>query len=173
MSAKTLNRVLVIAGEDVKMTGSQTALLTVLRKKTNGHILEAEGATVPTATSAGFSKGCTFRKTNGGVGTSLYVNQGSVTSCLFVATAMGTSGLVTSSSLTTAGLATAAITITDANIVATSIVLVSMALGTNSAGSPVIALVTPGTGSAVVSVYNAHATVALNGTLKLSYAVVA
>ena len=46
-------------------------------------LLSASGATVPTDGDDGYQIGCLFQKTDGGVGTALYVNEGSVTSCLF------------------------------------------------------------------------------------------
>lgn len=81
-------------------------------------------------------------------------------------------GETTSGSLTTAAGATASLTITNAAIVATSKLSVSIKNGTNSAGTPELVSVTPGTGSATVVVKNDHATDAFNGTLKLEYIVV-
>ncbi len=46
-------------------------------------LLMAAGATVPADTTAGYETGCLFQHTDGGDGTSLYVNEGSVTSCDF------------------------------------------------------------------------------------------
>ena len=45
--------------------------------------LEAYGTTVPTDGTTGFAPGCTFKKTDGGVGTVLYINEGTETSCDF------------------------------------------------------------------------------------------
>lgn len=44
---------------------------------------EASGTSVPTDGTAGYAKGCTFINKNGGVGSTLYVNEGTVTSCDF------------------------------------------------------------------------------------------
>ena len=41
------------------------------------------GTTVPSDGAAGYAKGCVFIKTDGGVGTTMYVNEGSATSCDF------------------------------------------------------------------------------------------
>ncbi len=51
--------------------------------------LEAYGTTVPTDGTTGFAPGCTFKKTDGALGTALYINEGTETSCVFnpVATA--------------------------------------------------------------------------------------
>jgi len=51
----------------------------------NRGLLWASGATVPTLGSDGYQTGCIFAHTDGGDGTSLYVNEGSVTSCDFTA----------------------------------------------------------------------------------------
>lgn len=81
------------------------------------------------------------------------------------------SGVITSEALTTAALVAYTLTLTNTLIAATSIVLVSIANGTNSAGSPDVALVTPGAGSATIQVFNRHATVAFNGTVVISFLV--
>jgi hypothetical protein len=43
----------------------------------------ARGTTVPTDATAGYAKGCFFMKSNGGEGTTFYINEGSETSCDF------------------------------------------------------------------------------------------
>jgi hypothetical protein len=53
---------------------AETELLKVLIKY---------GNTVPSDGSTGYATGCLFLKTNGGVGSSLYVNEGSITSSDF------------------------------------------------------------------------------------------
>ena len=80
-------------------------------------------------------------------------------------------GVITTESLTTAGLADYTLTLTNSDIAATDQVFVSIGNGTNSAGDPVQGAVTPGAGSVVIVVRNAHATNALNGTLKIAFMV--
>jgi len=46
------------------------------------------GTTVPTDATAGYATGCLFIDTTGGAGVTLYVNEGSVTSCDFNAVSM-------------------------------------------------------------------------------------
>lgn len=46
-------------------------------------IMQAVGTTVPTDGAAGFGPGCLFQKTNGSLGTQLYINEGTATSCDF------------------------------------------------------------------------------------------
>ncbi|MHC4891734.1 MAG: hypothetical protein ACYTEO_19975, partial [Planctomycetota bacterium] len=46
-------------------------------------LLFSSGATVPTDGTDGYQTGCIFQHTDGGAGTALYVNEGSVTSCDF------------------------------------------------------------------------------------------
>jgi hypothetical protein len=50
-------------------------------------LLFASGATVPTDGENGYQTGCVFQHTDGGAGTSLYVNEGSDTACSFQAVA--------------------------------------------------------------------------------------
>jgi hypothetical protein len=60
-----------------------TPTVTVNELDVTGNVLRASGATVPTAGDAGFAKGCVFIKTNGGAGTTFYVNEGTATSAAF------------------------------------------------------------------------------------------
>jgi hypothetical protein len=46
-------------------------------------ILDAYGETVPTDGATGYAIGCTFRHTDGGDGTALYVNEGTKASADF------------------------------------------------------------------------------------------
>lgn len=46
-------------------------------------LLDSHGITVPADGTAGFETGCLFRHTDGGDGTALYVNEGTVASCDF------------------------------------------------------------------------------------------
>ncbi len=46
-------------------------------------ITRAYGTTVPTDGTTGYATGCLFHHTDGGVGTSLYVNEGTKASCDF------------------------------------------------------------------------------------------
>lgn len=87
------------------------------------------------------------------------------------ATLSKSAGTVTSESITTAAAATYTLTITNTTVAAADQVFASVANGTNSAGAPTIMTVTPGAGSLVVVVRNAHASAALNGTIKISFVV--
>ena len=59
------------------------SLLRMQKPSLDRGFLFASGDTVPSDGADGYQTGCTFQKTNGGVGSSLYVNEGSVASCLF------------------------------------------------------------------------------------------
>lgn len=87
------------------------------------------------------------------------------------ATLSKTLGVVTSEVLTTAGLAAYTLTLTNTTVAATSVVTASLANGTNTQGTPSIGLITPGSGSVVITVNNLHASQALNGTIKISFVV--
>ena len=52
-------------------------------------ILDAWGDTVPADAASGYATGCLYRHTDGGNATSLYVNEGSNTSCNFNAVTVG------------------------------------------------------------------------------------
>lgn len=80
-------------------------------------------------------------------------------------------GTVTSEALTTAAGADYTLTLTNAKVVATSIVLVSVDNGTNTTAGITACRVTPAAGSVVILVRNLHASSALNGTIKIRYVV--
>ena len=52
-------------------------------------LLDDAGITVPADGTAGYATGCLFRHTDGGDGTALYVNEGTVASCNFNAVTVG------------------------------------------------------------------------------------
>jgi hypothetical protein len=82
-------------------------------------------------------------------------------------------GIITTESLTTAQNAIETITLTNTKIAAGDLVFVTLANGTNSAGTPILGTVTPADGSCVIKVINQHASsVTFNGTLKIGFAVV-
>ncbi len=69
-------------------------------RNSSGNVVMAVGTTVPVDTTAGFITGCYFLKTNGGIGTSFYINEGSATSCDFNAmVGTNTLGAATATSL--------------------------------------------------------------------------
>jgi len=82
-------------------------------------------------------------------------------------------GLITTEALTTAQNAIETITLTNSKIAVGDIVLVTVANGTNTQGTPMLGLVTPGAGTCTIKVINKHASAeALNGTLKVGFAVI-
>lgn len=83
-----------------------------------------------------------------------------------------TSGKITTGALTTAAAATHVITLTNSKIAAGDQVYVSVGKGTATTGTPTVADVTPAAGSVVISIQNIHASVAINGTLVVSFFVV-
>ena len=80
--------------------------------------------------------------------------------------------VVTSEALTTAAAADYTLTLTNSEVLATSIVLVSVANGTNTTEGLSVQRVQPAAGSVVIKVRNTHASAALNGTIKISVAVI-
>ena len=86
------------------------------------------------------------------------------------ATLNSNAGVITTESLTTAQNAIYTLTLTNSQIKATDIVLVSVGNGSNSAGTPMLGTVTAADGSVVITVINKHASaVALNGTLVIAF----
>lgn len=55
----------------------------VLEEIPGDGVTRARGSTVPTDGTAGYAAGCVFIDTDSGIGTTLYVNEGSRTSCDF------------------------------------------------------------------------------------------
>lgn len=80
-------------------------------------------------------------------------------------------GVVTSEALTTAAGATYTLTLTNSSVAAADQVFASVQYGTATAGMPCITRVTPGSGSVVIIVQNIHASSALDGTIKIAFAV--
>lgn len=85
-------------------------------------------------------------------------------------TASGNAGLITTSSLTTGGGASYAITWTNTKITATSVFSFCIQGGTNTTENITFSCV-PGTGTAVLTIYNNTAATALNGTIFIGYSV--
>lgn len=107
-----------------------------------------------------------------GVGGNINADSGTATAAAAAATLSKMAGKVTSEALTTAGLASYTLTLTNTVIAAADLVLASVANGTSTAGTPLIGKITPGAGSCTIEVYNAHATVAFNGTVVVSFLVI-
>jgi hypothetical protein len=103
--------------------------------------------------------------------TSIDVTTGTATSTANAATINAQTGVITTEALTTAAGATYTMTLTNKYIQAGSIVLATVGKGTDTAGMPVVAFVTPAAGSAVIILQNIHSADALNGTLKIGFTV--
>lgn len=85
-------------------------------------------------------------------------------------TASGVAGVITTSALTTAGGSSYAITWTNTAISATSVVLLTIAGGTNTTENVTLKCVA-GSGTATLTIYNNTAATALNGTILINYLV--
>lgn len=85
-------------------------------------------------------------------------------------TVNGVAGVITTSSLTTAGSSSYAITWTNSSITSTSVVLLTIAGGTNTTENITLKVI-PGSGTATLTIYNNTASTALNGTIFISYLV--
>lgn len=106
--------------------------------------------------------------------TSLTIDSGTktATATAGAATLNKNAGVITSESLTTASGAEWTLTLTNSAIAAADQVYASVQNGTNTTAMPYITTVAPAAGSVVIKVRNGHASVALNGTVKVSFFVV-
>lgn len=106
--------------------------------------------------------------------TSLTVDSGTktATATAGAATLNKNAGVITSESLTTASGAEYTLTLTNSAVAAADQVFASVQNGTNTTAMPYITTVAPAAGSVVIKVRNGHASVALNGTVKVAFFVV-
>ena len=107
----------------------------------------------------------TFAQVHLGVGTKIATASGGS------ATLNSMSGVVTTESLSTAAGAEYTLTLTNADVAAADQVFASVAYGGSTAGTPIVAMVTPAAGSVAILIHNINASVAVNGSLKISFAV--
>ena len=98
-------------------------------------------------------------------------NRASGTSAAGAVTLNARAGVITTESVSTAAGSDYAFTLTNSFIGPDSVVLVNVYNGTNTTAYPVVYSIAPASGSVVLKVRNAHATVALNGTLKIGFLV--
>jgi hypothetical protein len=88
------------------------------------------------------------------------------------ATLNNDAGVVTSEALVTAAGASYTLTLGCNQVTSKSVVLATLSNGTNTQGDPSLSRVTPSDGGSVTFVViNRHATQALNGTIKIGFAV--
>jgi hypothetical protein len=86
-------------------------------------------------------------------------------------TASAQSGIITTSALTTAGGSSYAITWTNTFIASTSVVLLSLMVGSNTTKN-ITMQATVGTGTSTITIFNNTAATALNGTVIIGFLVV-
>lgn len=98
-------------------------------------------------------------------------NSGTGTEASNAVTISKLSGVITTSSLNTAGGSSYVVTLTNTYIASTSKVFATYNGGTNTTRNITIACV-PGSGSAVVTIYNNTASTALNGTVIIDFFVI-
>lgn len=72
--------ILKIEGHD-EVVGTPT--VTILKVDSSNNVLLAKGTTVPTDNDNGYAVGCLFIDTTGGVGITLYTNEGDADNCDF------------------------------------------------------------------------------------------
>lgn len=107
-----------------------------------------------------------------GSGGTFESDSGTATASSGSATLNKMAGKITTNSMTTAALGSFTLTVTNSTVASADMVFCSLAIGSLTNGTPIIRAVTPGSGSFTVSIYNAHATSAFNGTVVVSFFVV-
>jgi hypothetical protein len=131
------------------------------------------GNTTMTITNAAQSGAFTYTIPDGKAAASFVLqNKGTGTEAANAVTINNLTGVITTSSLTTAGGANYAITLTNSYIASTSILHVTYNGGTNTTRNFTIAAV-PGSGTAVITIYNNTAATALNGTIIMHFTIMA
>jgi len=131
----------------------------------NGNISIGTGANAPAKISLGQA------------GTKISLGEGSVTQLTNITTTVvvnASSGTITTVSASTAAQATSTFTVTNSTVSATSSIQLtggaySGTFGTN--GTPLFYVSSVGAGTFNITIYNAHATNALAGTLVIDFAV--
>lgn len=149
--------------EQVRITNTNTAVNRVQMTgatTTNPPVVQAAGET-----------NVSLQLTAGGTGTVLVGNRGTASASAGAATVNGQRGAVTTEALTTAAGADYVLTLTNSKVSASSVVVASVDNGTNTTEGVAVNRVTPGNGSVTIRVRNTHASSALNGTLKINFAV--
>lgn len=96
-------------------------------------------------------------------------DDGFATSTAAAATIDHTGGVITTEALTTAAGAIYSMVLTNNCIHANSVVIASVASGSNTTPGLVVSEVAPAEGSATIKIMNSNASVALNGTIKISF----
>lgn len=105
--------------------------------------------------------------------TSIAIGSGTktATATAGAATLNAGAGVITSEALTTAAAATYTLTLTNSQIAAADQVFASISNGTNTIVNHAIVNIQPASGSVVITVRNIDASAALNGTIKIAFAV--
>lgn len=80
-------------------------------------------------------------------------------------------GTITSEALITAAGARYTLTLTNSRVTTSSIVLASVALGSNTTDTMIVSRITPASGSVVIQVKNDASLTAWNGTIKIAFVV--
>lgn len=127
-----------------------------------------QGNTFPFWTVTGDLTALNFKQSAGGTSTR---DNGTATAVAGAATLSKNAGIITTESVVTAAGAIYTLTLTNTLIKSTDLVMASVQYGTNSQGDPDVLTIAPATGSVVIKVKNTHATLAFNGTLKITYVV--
>ncbi len=163
---------------DIDVTGNEPQGTFLGKLRTMLAELYAASSTTPnpsitSLTASGDVGAATVTATGLVTGGSLKLDTGTKTAAATAgaATLNKDAGVVTSEALTTAGGAAYTLTLTNSSIAAADQVMATVQNGTNTQGIVVLGRVTPAAGSVEIIVRNIHASEALNGTIKVAFAV--
>lgn len=146
--------------------------LTKIDGVTNGTVTASKAVVVDANKDISEFRNMTATNVIIGVGGSINSDSGVATASAGAATLAKMAGIITTEALTTAALADYTLTLTNSAIAAADMVFASVNNGTNTTAGIDVQRVSPAAGSVVILIRNTHATVALNGTLKISFLVV-
>ena len=125
----------------------------------------------PSLAATGSDTNINLQLSGQGTGKVLLGDTGTATATAGAATSNTQRGTITSEALTTAAGSDYVLTLTNSKISSSSIIVASADNGTNTTEGIAINRITPGSGSATIRVRNTHASSALNGTIKINFAV--
>ena len=125
----------------------------------------------PSVAAGGSDTNVSLQLSGQGTGLVAVGDTGTAAATAGAATLSKQRGTITSEGLTTAAGADYVLTLTNTKIAAASIVLATVDNGTNTIEGLAVNRVTPAAGSVVIRIRNTHATLALNGTIKVNFAV--
>ena len=159
----------LVGGTEITASATELSYLDITAA---GTVQASKAVVVDTNKDASEFRNLTATNHIVGVGGTINADSGTATATAGAATLSKMAGVVTSEALTTAAGADYTLTLTNTVVAAADLVFVSVQSGTNTTAGLNVHEVTPASGSVVIKIRNAHASAALDGTIKISFLVV-